>query len=545
MGTDDGLLAGDFPMTSVRDATYAVLRAHGVTTIFGNPGYTELPFLAGMPDDFTYYLGLQEACVVSMADGYAGASGKPVLVNLHNAPGLGNAMGNLKTAYHNKTPLIVTAGQQRRDMCVYEPGFYNKDARDLPKPYVKWSYEPQRAQDIPAAIARAIHIACTEPQGPVFLALPIDDWEQEADPFLVPTRSVSQRVSPEPAALAAAAARIAAAANPCFLAGAAIDRAEAWPQMVALAEKLRAEVFGAPAASRAAFPEDHRLFRGALVFDRESLIHYVGGHDLIVVVGAAVFDHDMGGAGPLIPEGAELILITDDPEEAQRAPVGDAVIANVALALDALLDAVPETNRDWPQPPGWSFPAPETSDPIQGHALFALLQEKRPKDGVVVLEASSHSAAMHIRMPITAPKGFYYAGVGGVGNGVPTAVGISLADPDRHVICATGDGALMYSTAALWTAAQAKARIVFLVLDNSGYVVLRECGEFLGVGTELPGMNVRGIDYVKLAESMGVEAFRVERYADLGPALDRGLAAPGPVLVSIAMDPTLRPLLSA
>lgn len=532
-------------MPNVRDATYAVLRAHGVTTVFGNPGFTELPFLADFPDDFTYYLGLQEACVISMADGFAGAAGKPVLVNLHNAPGLGNAMGNLKTAFHNKTPLIVTAGQQRRDMCVYEPGFFNKDARDLPKPYVKWSYEPQRAEDIPWAMARAIHIACTEPMGPVFLALPLDDWEREADPTPVPIRAVTGRVAPDPTALKMVAERLAAAKNPCFLAGAAIDRAGAWAEMVALAEKLRAEVYGAPAASRAAFPEDHRLFRGALVFDRESLIQYVGGHDLIVVVGAAVFDHDMGGAGPLIPNGSALILLTDDPEEAQRAPVGDAVVGNVKLALEALVAAVPQSRRNWPAPPAWSFPAPDTANPINGHALFALLQEKRPKDGVVVLEASSHSAAMHIRMPITAPKGFYYAGVGGVGNGLPTAVGIQLAAPKRRVICATGDGAMLYTNQALWTAAQHKARVIILVLDNSGYVVLKECGDFLGLGHDLPGMDVAGIDYVKLAESFGVEAFRVDRYSQLGAAFDRALAAKGPVLVSIAVDPTLRPLLSA
>ena len=351
-------------MPTVRDRTYDVLRAHGVTTFFGNPGFTELPFLACLPDDFKYVLGLAEGSVISMADGFAGATGKPVLVNVHNAPGLGNAMGNLKTAFHNKTPLVILTGQQRRDMCIYEPGFYNKDARDLPKPYVKWAYETQAAQEAPAAIARAIHIATTEPMGPVLVVVPLDDWEQEVDANLVPVRTVTPRVAPDPEALAAVVARIAAAKSPCFLAGAAIDRAGAWDEMVALAEKTRAEVFGAPAASRAAFPEDHRLFRGALVFDRPSLIQYVGGHDLIVVVGAAVFDHDMGGAGPLIPDGSELILLTDDPEEAQRAPVGDAVVGNVKLALQALIAAVPPSARDWPAPPAWSFPAPETSDPI-------------------------------------------------------------------------------------------------------------------------------------------------------------------------------------
>jgi benzoylformate decarboxylase len=393
-------------------------------------------------------------------------------------------------------------------------------------------------------MARAIHVACQEPQGPVFLALPLDDWEREADSTPVPIRSVTPRVAPDPDALAGAAARIAAARNPCFLAGAAIDRAEAWDDMVALAEALRAEVYGAPAASRAAFPEDHRLFRGALVFDRELMRQWLAGHDLIIVVGAAVFDYDMGGVGPITPDGCGLILFTDDPDEAGRAPAGDVVIGNVRLALKALLQAVPQTNRDWPKAPD-PFPPPETSDPIHPHALFALLQEKRPKDGVVVLEASSHSAAMHIRMPITAPKGFYYAGVGGIGNGLPTAVGIQLATPERRVICVTGDGAILYTLQALWTAAQHGARLIVLVLDNQGYVVLKESGDFLGVGYDYPGLDVPGVDFVRLAEGFGVKALRVERYADLAGAFDTALAAPGPVLVSIAVDPAVRPLLSA
>ncbi len=530
-------------MPTVRERTYEVLRAHGVTTVFGNPGYTELPFLTDFPDDFIYYLGLQEAAVMSMADGFASAQGKPVLVNLHNAPGLGNAMGNLKTAYHNKTPLIVTAGQQRRDMMVYEPGFYNKDARDLPKPYVKWSYEPARAQDIPAAIARAIHIAMQEPQGPVFLALPLDDWEAEADPMPPVIRTVTSRTAPDPLALADAAKRIGRAKRPAFLAGAGIDRANAWDDMVALAERVRGEVYGAPAATRAAFPEDHRLFRGALVFDREMMRQWLSGHDLIVVIGAPVFDYDMGGVGPILPDGAELLQFTDDPEEADRAPVGDAIVGNVGLALKSLVAAVAQTDRPWPEAPP-AFPEPETTDPIQAHALFALLETLHPKDGVLVLEASSHSSARHMRMRITAPGGFYYAGVGGIGNGLPTAVGIQLGNPDRRVICATGDGAMLYTVQALWTAAQHGARVIVLVLDNQGYGVLKASGDFLGVGHEQPGLDVGGLDLVKMAESFGVAAHRVEAYADLRPALEVALAAQGPVLISIAVDPAIRPLLS-
>ncbi|WP_301149809.1 benzoylformate decarboxylase [Mycobacterium simiae] len=530
-------------MPTVRQRTYEVLRAHGVNTFFGNPGFTELPFLTDFPADFTYYLGLQEAAVVSMADGYAGATGAPVVVNLHNAPGVGNAMGNLKTAYHNKSPLIITCGQQRRDMCIYEPGFFNRDARDLPKPYVKWSYEPQRAQDIPAAFQRAIHIARQEPQGPVFLVLPVDDWDREAEAMPPVIRQVSRRVAPDPQALESAARRIAAATNPCLIAGAAIDRADAWDQMVAVAEKLRAPVYGAPAASRAAFPESHQLFRGALVFDRELLRQWLDGYDLLVVVGAAVFDFDMGGSGPILPDGSDLLLFTDDPEEADRAPAGDAVLGNVKLALASLAESLPAATRTWPKAAPGPAP-PDTSDPVQAHALFALLEELRPKDGVIVLEASSHASAMHIRMPITVPHGFFYAGVGGIGNGVPTAVGVQLARPERRVICATGDGAMLYTVQALWTAAQHMARVVVLVLDNAGYAVLKESGDYLGVGHDQPGLDTPGIDLVKLAEGFGVPGIRVERYAGLRNAIEQALAADGPVLLSVKVDPTLRPLLS-
>lgn len=162
----------------------------------------------------------------------------------------------------------------------------------------------------------------------------------------------------------------------------------------------------------------------------------------------------------------------------------------------------------------------------------------------MVLEASSHSSAMHMRMPITAPRGFYYAGVGGVGNGLPTAVGVALATPDRQVICATGDGALLYTVQALWTAAQHGARVVVLVLDNGGYNVLRSSGDFLGLGHDQPGLDVPGVDLVKLAEGFGVRALRVQRHAELAPALADALAADGPVLVSVAVDPRVTPLLS-
>src|SRR4051795_5119807 len=168
-------------MTNVREASFDVFRAHGMTTMFGNPGSTELPMLRDYPEDFKYVLGLQEAVVVGIADGYAQATGGPALVNLHTAPGVGNAMGAIFNAQANHSPLVITAGQQARSLVTVQANLTNRDATRMPHPLVKWSYEPPRAEDVPHAIARAIHVVSTPPKGPAFVSIPMDDWRAEVD----------------------------------------------------------------------------------------------------------------------------------------------------------------------------------------------------------------------------------------------------------------------------------------------------------------------------------------------------------------------------
>src|SRR6059058_1778283 len=158
-----------------------MLRARGMTTLFGNPGSTELPMLKQFPDDFRYVLGLQEAVAVGMADGYAQASGQVGHVNLHTAPGVGNAMGAIFNAQANKSPLLVTAGNQTRSLMTLQANLTNKDAARMPHPLVKWSYEPPRAEDVPHAIARAVHMSALPPRGPTFVSIPMDDWAAEVD----------------------------------------------------------------------------------------------------------------------------------------------------------------------------------------------------------------------------------------------------------------------------------------------------------------------------------------------------------------------------
>src|ERR1700750_28645 len=251
-------------MASVREATFELFREHGMTTIFGTPGSTELPMLAEFPDDFRYVLGLQEAVAVGMADGYAQASGRPTHVNLHTAPGVGTGMGAIFNAQANHTPLLVTAGQQVRAHITMQANLTNRDATRGVPPYVKWSFEPPRAQDVPQALARAIHTVSLAPKGPAFVSLPMDDWNEKAhvEPGRVVERVAETRMGPEPAAIESLAQRLSAASSPVFVAGPDIDAPGAWSDAVALAERQKLPVFASPATGggRLGFPEGHPLF---------------------------------------------------------------------------------------------------------------------------------------------------------------------------------------------------------------------------------------------------------------------------------------------
>jgi benzoylformate decarboxylase len=324
-------------MQSVRDVTYQLLREYGLTTIFGNVGSTEETFLKNFPADFRYVLALQEASVIGIADGFAQATGRAALVNVHTAAGLGNTLGNLMTASLNKTPLIVTAGQQTREMLLMEPWLTNVEATMLPRPWVKWAYEPVRAEDVPAAFMRAIATALQPPAGPVFLSLPLDDWEKPcAGPAVV--RTVSRRFAPDSARLAEFAKALSEALSPVLIYGAAIDRGNGWSEAIAFAEALGAPVWAAPASERAPFPENHPLYSGGLPFAIGPLSKKLEGHDVALVIGAPVFRYYPYVPGPYLPDGMRLLHISDDPAETARAPVGESLLGVAVLSLAALTE---------------------------------------------------------------------------------------------------------------------------------------------------------------------------------------------------------------
>ncbi len=523
------------PMATVREATLDLFRAHGMTTIFGNPGSTELPMLANLPDDFTYVLGLQELVVVGMADGYAQATGGPTHVNLHTAPGVGNAVGGIGNALANKAPLVITAGQQVRAQVTHQALLTNRDATVGPQPYVKWSHEPPRAQDVPGAIGRAIHHATLPPRGPAFVSIPMDDWDAEADEdraVNAQRRVVSGRALPDPAELAQLAAVLESARNPVLVAGPDIDAGGGWQAAVALVEKQRLPVWASPgtASSRIGFPENHPNFVGVLPPAIGPLAQTLNGHDVILVVGTQVFPYYPYIPGPLLPEGASLIAITSDPDEAARAPMGDAIVGDVALALQALVDLVGESDRHAPDPRP-APPEPEPTDPMSGAAAMAALAEVWPDGGIAVAEIPSSASALRNRLRLSQPGSYYQSASGGLGFGICAGVGVQLAELERPVVCVVGEGSAQYGITVLWTAVAYKVPVTFLVLRNTEYMILKWFAEFEQV-TGAPGLELPGLDTAAVARAYGMPAENVSSREQLTEALRKAIPADdGPRLI--------------
>ncbi|TWB02390.1 benzoylformate decarboxylase [Bradyrhizobium stylosanthis] len=520
---------------TVREATLGVLRSFGVDRVFGNPGSTELAFLGDWPEDIDYVLGLQEGCVVGMADGYAQATGRPAFVNLHSAAGLGHALGNLFTAFRNKTPMVVTAGQQARSLLRLRPYLFAEDAEQFPKPYVKWSAEPARAEDVPAAIAQAFLTAMQHPRGPTFVSVPSDDWARPAS--IPPVRHVATEFAPDPAAIVRLGSAIAAAKRPAFIVGPEVDRNGCVEAMVAVAERTRAAVWASPMSSRASFPELHTQFSGFLPAAPGGLARALREADLIVVFGAPVFTFHVEGQCELLDDGTPVWQITDDPTEAASAAVGDTIIATLPKALDGLLSVLPDrTDRVLPSP-RVKPAAPAAANPIPPSYALSRLSGLLPQDAIVVEEAPSHRPAIQQFLPMRGADSFYTMASGGLGYSLPASVGVALARPGKRIVCLIGDGSAMYCIQAIWTAAQRGLPIAFVVMNNSGYGAMRAFSRIMQAHRP-PGIDLPGLDFVALAKGLGCPGNRVTDVAQLDRVLGEALAAKGPMLVDIAVDET-------
>ncbi|SEH92296.1 benzoylformate decarboxylase [Mycolicibacterium rutilum] len=528
---------------TVHDVTFDLLRKLGVTTVFGNPGSTEQTFLQNFPDDFEYVLALQEASAVAMADAFTQATGKPALVNLHTAAGTGNGMGSLVAAYRANTPLIITAGQQTREMSIVDPYLNNPDATEMPKPWVKWSYEPARAEDVPAAFMQAYAMAMQEPKGPVFLSIPLDDWDKPAlGPAVV--RTVSNRVAPDAQRLAEFAERISAAQRPMLVLGPEVDRAGGWDAGIAFAEKLRAPVYGSALSDRVSFPEDHPLYAGPLGMTIADVENQVRGHDLVIVIGAQVFRYYPYVPGEYLPEGSELLQITSDPHMAGIAPVGDSLVGDVSVALTQLTDLIRvPADRE---PPGPLVRNRQSEGPVQApmssNAVYETLSTVKPDDAAVVMESTSTMPDLFNWLPTTRSGSFYATGSGGIGWGLPAAVGLALGDRargvDRTIVATIGDGSFQYSIQALWTAAQHKLPIVFVVLRNGEYAILKSFA-LLEKTPNVPALDLPGLDIASVAAGFGCRAVNVDSTDMLADEFKTALEADGPTVLVVPTVPQL------
>jgi benzoylformate decarboxylase len=526
---------------TVREATFEVFRRRGLTTLFANPGSTEVPFLAGLPDDLRFVLALHEGSVVGLATGFALGRSEPALAILHTTAGLGNAVGALATAQVNRAPLVVVVGQQDRRHLVFEP-FLTGRLEGLAGDYPVWVDQPLRAQDVPGAIERAYHEAATG-RGPALVIVPMDDWGAPVDDEREDAAAgrVVRATAADPGAVDELVAFLADASAPALVVGAGADAPETWAALVELAERLNAPVFQESFGARAGFPQDHRLFVGVLPADRPRLREKLAPYDAILVVGAPVFRQSPYAPGRFTERNTRIAVIGDNADEVHRSPVELAVLAapapvcrELARRLPARAAAAPEPYRP---PPAPEPPAP--GEPLQAGHVLAALAERLPREAVVVEEAPVDRPELHERLLAREPLGFLSAAMGGLGFGLAGATGVRLALPDRPVLAVVGDGSAMYGIQALWSAAHYSVGVLFVILSNGGYAIMDRLAEREGLTAPWPNFHV---DIAGLARAQGCAAQRIsdhdallQRLDDVVPAL---ASRQEPLLLDVVIAPT-------
>jgi benzoylformate decarboxylase len=518
---------------TVREATYDLLRSAAMTTIFGNPGSTELPFLRDLPPDFKYVLGLHERSAAGMALGFAMARGQAAFVNLHSVASVGNGLSAIVDAYYCHAPLVITTGQQDRRQLLAEP-FLVSRAVDLVKPYVKWACEPLRAEDVPAAIARGYYIAMQPPMGPVFLSIPMDDWNHACDSISLRFRETSHHVLADRSALEAVAQALDASRAAALVVGAQIEEDRAWNEVIALAEHLGAAVYQEPIASRWPFPRTHRQFRGNLLPARQPLADQLAAYDVVVALGAPIFLYYAYVPGDVIRAGTKLFQITNSPENAAAALAGSSIVGDLADAAKFLRAGTePRASATLAGKPQTASVPP--TNPLTAAYLFSVLNRLLPRDAIVCEECPSSKGDLDSHISLDQPGSFYSVRSGILGFGLPAAVGLQLAHPKRRVVCPVGDGSIQYSIQTLWTAVQENAPVIFIVLRNGDYSALKSFCDFTKVGRNVPAMDLPAIDVVKIAQGYGVRASHVEKPEELTSVLQEAFHSNQPCLISVTI----------
>ena len=546
-----------------------LLRQEGVEIVFGNPGTTELPLMDAfaVEHDIRYVLGLQEAALMAMADGYAQASGKLAVLNLHVAPGLGNAMGMLYDAVKAASPILITAGQQDLEYLATEP-VLSADLTTLARPFVKSAAEVHRVADLPRLVHRAVKTALAPPTGPVFLSLPGDILKAEGDLDLMTPTRVAPRLRGDAAAVAAAAALLARAQRPVIIAGDAVAQSRAHAELVALAELIGAPVYTEFVPNTASFPASHPLARGAMVRSQAGARQVLDQHDLLFSVGADLFTLSLPSNIEPMPPGLPLIHLDTDPWElgknypAEVAILGDpkSTLPELTAAVEAAMTsaaraaardrfaAASEATLAERHALKAKAKALASKTPVQALALLNAIGDMLPKDAVVIEEVLSSSPGIRQLIRSDDPQSYFGLRGGGIGWGLPAAIGVKLALPHRPVVALIGDGSAMYTIQALWTAAHYRIGVVFVILNNTSYRILKQRLLALRghaeqadtfVGMELTDPT---IDFIGLARSLGVEAARAKTVHEATDLIGKGIAADTPLLIDVDLDRSFKPM---
>jgi thiamine pyrophosphate-dependent acetolactate synthase large subunit-like protein len=551
------------PKMTGKRAMIEQLMADGVRRIFGNPGTTEQGFMDALRDypQMEFMLALHEGVAVCMADSFARITRQPAFVEVHIAPGLGNALGMLHNAAVGKTPLVVYAGQSPGATLLQEPHL-SGPLVDMARPVCKWAAQIDHAHDVPRALRRAFKVAMEPPQGPVFLSLPMDALDEEADVDIRPTTHTRWRGRVDPAGMAEVAALLLAAERPMLMVGDGIALADAQPEVVALAETAGLPVFECY-ASEFTMPASHPLNQGALNFVTPGPLRAtLEGCDLLLVVGAPMFKLIFPEVQSPVPAGTKIVQIDINPWEIGKNVAPDlAFLADPKAALAELVDQVrrkrtPQQTRVateraekigertkaararyWEQ-------AKKSWDavPISAPRLMHEIRHALPDDALVFAEAITNSAHLTQALMPDEPGRLVRVRGGGIGPGLPGTLGAQLARPDRKVVGICSDGAAMYSISALWTAAHHRIPVTYVMLNNAAYRILKlNMVEYLGKAARGRGFTAMDLTdpelrFDRMAESMGVPGFRVDKPEDLGPTLRKAIGHDGPSLVDVVME---------
>lgn len=548
------------PTISGRSAFLALLKDEGVTHLFGNPGTTELPIMYALEDhpELTYVMAMQESVVVSIADGFSRASGQLVAANVHVAPGLGNAMGALYNAKFTGTPMILTAGQQEQGHGLMEPLLYDPLVR-MAEPLVKWAVEVTRLEDLPRIVRRAAKIARTAPTGPVFISLPGDILNAEADLDLGATTVVDSRTRPSDDALRALAERMLQAQKPVMIVGDELVKSDALEQAAAFAQTLGCPVYQQTVPYGAHFLSEHPCFMGALTRHQPQVRDILAAHDLLIVFGAdplrmSVYSEvePLPSHMPMVQVGlvdadlgknfaAEIALKADVREtfEALTPMLSDLGGADLVARSAQRMAALAQDNwttRRAALVKTLSARAEQT--PIDPDWLLLKTIEALPENAIFVEECLTAARHIPALLPYRDRFGFSGLASGGIGWGLPGAVGSSLANPHRPVVCFVGDGSAMYSIQALWTAAHHHLNVNVVLINNGGYRIIKQRLLAFHNSRHFVGMdfNDPAIDFSALAASMGLESLRISDPSQLAATLQSAFSRPGTKLIEVMVD---------